>query len=134
MGPQDFLLFDDIRDDTIGDAPADEVELRDGGREPLELDALRAAEGVEELLGVAIQAALVGHMDREYLAVRRRETHVTGFGVVGHKPLQISEGNSLAMAQDIVQLLRVSRLAEKPGQTLEQNIRFTHYKFWFLNV
>jgi hypothetical protein len=68
--------FLEVPYDTVGDAPLDEVQLGDGGRETLELDTGRPAKGIEELLRVAVQTRLVGHVDREHLAVRRGISHV----------------------------------------------------------
>jgi hypothetical protein len=79
MGPQDFLFCNKVLDNSIRDAPADEVELGNGRGQAFKLDALRTAERVEELFRVAVQTALVGHMDREDLAVWSRVAHVPIF-------------------------------------------------------
>jgi hypothetical protein len=55
MGPQDFLLLDEVCDNSIRDAPPNEVELGDSCGDALKFNALRAAEGIEELLGVAVE-------------------------------------------------------------------------------
>jgi hypothetical protein len=79
MGPQDFLFCNKVLDNSICDAPADEVELGNGRGQAFKLDALRTAKRVEELFRVAIERRLVSHMDREDLAVRSRVAHVTIF-------------------------------------------------------
>jgi hypothetical protein len=91
MGPQDFLLLDEVCDNSIRDAPTNEVQLGYSCGDALKFNALRAAERIEELLRVAVERRLVSHMYSEYLAVRRRVCDVTGLGVVGHKPLQVSK-------------------------------------------
>jgi hypothetical protein len=55
MGPQDFLLLDEVCDNSIRDAPPNEVKLGYGCCDALEFNALRAAEGIEELLRVAVE-------------------------------------------------------------------------------
>jgi hypothetical protein len=84
-------LLDEVPDDAVGDAPLDEVELGDGRRQTLKLDAGRPTKRVKELLRVAIQTRLVRDMDREHLAVRGRVRHVLILGVVGHEPLQFTK-------------------------------------------
>jgi hypothetical protein len=91
MGSQDFLLPDEVSDNSIRDAPTNEVQLGYGCRDFLKLNALGAAEGIEELLRVAVERRLVSHMHSEDLAIGRRICDVTGLGVVGHKPLQVSK-------------------------------------------
>ena len=91
MVPQDFLLLDEVCDNSIRDAPTNEVELGYGRGYALEFNALGAAERIEELLRVAVERRLVSHMHSKDLAVRGRICDVTGLGVVGHKPLQVSK-------------------------------------------
>jgi hypothetical protein len=91
MGSQDFLLLDEVSDNSIRDAPTNEVQLGYSCRDTLKLNTLSAAEGIEELLRVAVERRLVSHMHSEDLAIRRRICDVTGLGVVGHKPLQVSK-------------------------------------------
>ena len=106
-----FPMFDrdplKVLDDAVLYAPPEEVQLGACGREPLELDALRTAKGVEQLLAVAVQTRLVGHVNREHLARWRGVCHVVILGVVGHKPLQFAKGYAVAMPQNIVQLFTI---------------------------
>jgi len=83
--------FLQIAYDAVGYAPLDEVQLGDGGREALELDASRPAERIEELLGVAVQTRLVRDVDCEHLAVRGRISHVLILRIVRHEPLQFTK-------------------------------------------
>ena len=55
MGPQDFLLLDEVCDNSIRDAPTNEVQLGYSRGDALKFNALRAAEGVEELLRVSVE-------------------------------------------------------------------------------
>ena len=76
-----------VFNDTVLYAPPKEVQLGTRRREPLELDALRTAKGVEELLAVAVQTRLVRYMDGEHLARWRGVRHMVILCVVGHEPL-----------------------------------------------
>jgi hypothetical protein len=87
-------LLRNVVDDAVLDDPLEEVELGDGRRESVELDARRTAKRVEELLRVPVEAGLVGHVDREDLAARRRVRDVLRLGVVGHEPLELAERNA----------------------------------------
>jgi hypothetical protein len=90
-----FHLLDEallqIADDAVGDAPLDEVQLGYGRRQALELDAGRPAEGIEELLGVAVETRLVRDVDREHLAIRCRVGHVLILRIVRDEPFQFTE-------------------------------------------
>ena len=96
-----------VFDDSVLDAPPKEVQLGTGGREPLELDALGTAKWVEQLLAVAIQTRLVGHVDREHLPSGRGVCHVVVLGVVGYEPLEFAKGDALAVSQNIVKFLTI---------------------------
>jgi hypothetical protein len=76
-----------VFDDTVLHTPSKEVQLSTGGGETLELDTLRTAKRVEQLLAVAIQTRLVSHVDGEHLAGGRGVRHVVILGIVGHEPL-----------------------------------------------
>ena len=91
-----------VFNDTVLYAPSKEVQLGACGREPLELDTLRTAKGVEQLLAVAVQTRLVSHMDGEHLTRWRSVRHMVILGIVGHKPLQLAKGYALAVSQNIV--------------------------------
>ena len=91
MALQACHLLDEVPYDAVGYAPLDEVELGDGRRQALELDAGRPTERIEELLGVPVQTRLVRDVDREHLTVRGRISHVLILGVVGHKPFQFTK-------------------------------------------
>jgi hypothetical protein len=86
-----FHLLDEVPYDAIGNAPLDEVELSDGGRETLKLDAGRSAKRIKEFLGIAVQTRLVGHMDRKHLAIWSCVRHVLVLRIVGHEPLQFTK-------------------------------------------
>lgn len=97
----------EVFDDAILDAPPKEVQLGAGRCEPLELDTLRTTKWVEQLLAVAIQTRLVGHVDREHLPSGRGVRDVVVLGVVGYEPLEFAKGDALAVSQNIVKLLTI---------------------------
>ena len=90
-----FLMFNSrlikVLYDAILHAPPQKVQLGTRCRESLELNALRPAEGIKELLAVPIQARLVCHVHREHLPSRRRIRHVIVLCIIGHEPLQFTE-------------------------------------------
>jgi hypothetical protein len=114
-----FPMFDrnllKVLDYTVLYTPPKEVQLGTCRREPLELDALRTAERVEQLLSIAVQTRLVGHVDREHLTGWRGVRHVVILGVVGHEPLQLAKGYTLAVPQNIVQLFTILWYIKKFG-------------------
>jgi hypothetical protein len=77
--------------DTILHAPPQKVQLGARRREPLELNALRPAEGIKELLAIPIQARLVSHVHRKHLPSGRRVRHVIILCIIGHEPLKFTE-------------------------------------------
>ena len=125
-----FPMFDrellKVFDDAVLDAPPKEVQLGTGRREPLELDALSTAKWVEELLAVAVQARLVGHMDREHLPSGRGVRHVIVLGVVRHEPLEFAEGDALAVPQNIVKFITILWYIKKFGEAGQKQIRLAH--------
>jgi hypothetical protein len=92
----------EVFNDTVLHTPPKEVQLGACGREPLELDALRTTKRVEQLLAVTVQTRLVGHVDRKHLARWRGVRHVVILGIVGHEPLELAKGYTLAVTQNIV--------------------------------
>jgi hypothetical protein len=92
-------------------APPEEVQLGTGGREPLELDALRTAKGVEELLAVGLQLRLVVRVDEELLAIQDIRDIVL-LGVVRHEPVDQPErnlGGAVEESDDFL-LVRMGRI------------------------
>ena len=67
---QQLLFSNEICDDSIRDAPANEIELGNGGNQTLEFDALRSTERVEKLFTVPVKARLVCHVYSKHLTVR----------------------------------------------------------------
>jgi hypothetical protein len=115
-----------VLNDSVLYTPPKEIQLGTGRREPLKLDALRTAKGVEQLLAVAIQTRLVCHVDREHLTRWRGVRHVVILGVVGHKPLQLAKGYALAVPQNIVQLFTILWYIEKFREARQQQFRLAH--------
>jgi hypothetical protein len=112
----------EVFNDAVLYTPPKEVQLGACRREPLELDALRAAKRVEQLLAVAIQTRLVGHVDSKHLARWRGVRHVVILGVVGHKPLEFTKGYALAVTQNIVQLFTILWYIEKFREACQKQI------------
>jgi len=77
--------------------PSKKVELPNSRLEPLKLDALCTTKGVKEFLAVAIQTALIGYMDRKLLPCGCLVRHLLILCVIGHKPLQITQRNTILM-------------------------------------
>jgi hypothetical protein len=48
-------FLSDVIDDTIDDAPSNEIQLRNCRRKPLKLDPLRTTKRIEKLFRIAIQ-------------------------------------------------------------------------------
>lgn len=126
MGLLDFLFFDEILNDSIHDAPLDEIELCDGGHETLEFDTGCATKGVKELLRVPVKTRFVGHVDREHLAVRCGICDVLILGVIGDEPFELAQRDAVAMLDNIVKLFLVLWYFEKLGETRQQEFRLFH--------
>jgi hypothetical protein len=109
-----------VLNDAVLYTPSEEVQLGTCRREPLELDALCTTKRVEELLAVAIQTRLVGHVDSKHLARWRGVRHVVILGVVGHKPLEFTKGYTLAVTQNIVQLFTILWYIKKFREARQQ--------------
>ena len=125
-----FPMFDrdplKVLDDAVLYAPPEKVQLGTGRREPLELDALRTTKRIEQLLAVAVQTRLVSHVNREHLARWRGVRHVVILGVVGHKPLQLAKGYTLAVSQNIVQFFTILWHIKEFRETRQQQFRLAH--------
>jgi hypothetical protein len=121
-----FLMFNrdplEVFDDAVLYTPPKEVQLGAGRCEPLELDTLRTTKRVEQLLAVAIQTRLVGHVDREHLPGGRGVCHVIVLRVVGHEPLEFAEGDALAVSQNIVKFFTILWCIKEFGETGQQQI------------
>jgi hypothetical protein len=107
------LVRQDVIYYTVGDSPANEVQLSDSRREALKLYALGPAKGIEQFLAVAVKTALVGYMHGERLASLGGVRHVTVFGVIRHKPLETTQRDAILVCQDVLQLVAVFGLAEE---------------------
>ena len=116
----------EVFDDAVLYAPPKEVQLGTCGRKPLKLDALSTTKRVEQLLAVAVQTRLVGHMDREHLPCGRGVRYVIVFGVVGYEPLEFAEGDALAVPQNIVKFITILWYIKKFGEAGQKKIRLTH--------
>jgi len=88
---QQLLFSKEVRDDPVGEAPTQKVQLCDSSRQTLELDTLRSTKWVEELLRVPIQTRLVGDVNSEHLTVWCSVGHLLRLGIIGHKPLKLSK-------------------------------------------
>jgi len=118
-----YRIFD-ILYYSIGYTPANKVELRDSRRQSLKLNALRSTKRVEELLGIAIKARFICHVDSEHLAIRRRVRYVLVLGVICHKPLELPErrpGTS-RVPENGMKLLSILWNIEKTRQARQQQI------------
>ena len=111
-----------VFDDGVLYAPSKEVQLGACRCETLELDTLCTAKRVEQLLAVAVQTRLVGHVDSEHLPSGRSVRHVVVLGVVGHEPLEFAEGDALAVPQNIVKFLTILWYIKEFGETRQQQI------------
>jgi hypothetical protein len=102
--------FLEVVDDPVGDAPPDEIELGHRGREALEIDPGSTAKRIKELLGVAVQTRLVGHVYREHLSVRCGIRDVLRLGVVCDEPLEFAQRRDTlgtASSQNVTELLLI---------------------------
>jgi hypothetical protein len=102
--------FLEVVDDAVGDAPPDEIELSHRGREALEIYPGSTAKRIEELLRVAVQTRLVGHVYREHLSVRCGIRDVLRLGIVRDEPLEFAQRRDAfgtAPSQNVAELLLV---------------------------
>jgi len=115
-----FLLFDrrllKVFNDAVLDAPPQKVELGTRRRETMKIHTLGPAKRIKELLGVAVQTGLVGHVDRKHLTGRCRVCDVVRLGIVRHEPLEFPERNALAVLQNIVKFLPIFWYIKKFSQ------------------
>jgi hypothetical protein len=65
-------------------------------------------------------------MDGEQLSVRRRVCDLLRLAVVGDKPLELAERDTLAVLQNIKQLFLIFWIIKKTFQTREQKCRLVH--------
>jgi hypothetical protein len=98
-------LYKHVIYDAIRDAPANKVELGNSRGKAVKVYPARAAERVEQLFRVAVKARLVGHVDRKYLPIGRVVRHVLVLRVVRNEPLELAQGDALAVVQNIAELL-----------------------------
>jgi hypothetical protein len=115
-----------VFDDGVLYAPPEKVQLGTRRREPLELDALRTAKGIEQFLTVAVQTRFVSDVNREHLPSWRGVRHVVSLGVVRHEPLEFAEGYTLAVSQNIVKLLTILWYIKKFREARQKKIRLAH--------
>jgi len=106
-------IVQDVIDDAILKTPLDKIELTDSRREALKLDALCTTERVEQLLAVAVKTALVGYMYRKLLTGWRLVCHLLILGIVGHKPLQVTQRDAVPVCKDVSELVAVIWFAEE---------------------
>jgi hypothetical protein len=117
-----------VLNDTVGDAPTNEVELGHGRGQALKLYASRATKRIEELLRVSVEARLVCHVDCEHLSVRRSVRDVLCLGIIGDKPLELTQGGRFArLTENVVKLLTILWYFVEPLEALEQNLGLGHY-------
>jgi hypothetical protein len=93
----------------------------------VKLDALGPTKRIKELLRIAIQARLVRDVHGKLASSRCHVRDVLVLGVVGHKPLKVTQRNAVAVTEDIYKLLTVHRDVEKTGQRIEQKLTLAHY-------
>jgi len=105
VGLQGVLLYKHVIYDAIRDAPANKVELGNSRGKAVKVYPARAAERVEQLFRVAVKARLVGHVDRKYLTIGCVVRHVLVLRVVRNEPLELAQGDALAVVQNIAELL-----------------------------
>jgi hypothetical protein len=121
-----FLMFNinilKVFYDTVLNAPLQKVQLGARRREPLKIHALCSAKRIKKLFGVAVQARLVGYMDREHLTGRRGVRDVVRFGVVRHEPLEFSKGNALPVAQNIVKFFAILWYIKEFRDAIQKNL------------
>ena len=108
-----------IVDDPVGDAPPDEIELGDRRRHAMKLDALRTTKRIKELLRITIQARLVRDVHGKLASGRCHVRDVLVLGIVGHKPLEVTQRNAVAVTENIYKLLAMHRDIEKTRQGFE---------------
>jgi hypothetical protein len=126
-----FLMFNSrllqILHDPILHTPPQKVQLGARCREPLELNTLRPAEGIKELLAVPIQTRFVSHVDCKHLTSWCRICHVIVLCVVCDEPLQFPERNTLAVPQNIVKFFAILWYIKKFGEARQKKLRLTHW-------
>jgi hypothetical protein len=119
-------LYKHVLYDAVRDAPANKVELGNSRGESVKVYPARAAKRVEQLLGVAVKARLVGHVDRKYLTVGRSVRHVLVLRVVRYEPLEPAQGDALAVVQNIAELLPMLWNIKKSRQARQEKVGLAH--------
>jgi hypothetical protein len=85
----------------------------------VKLDPLRTTKRIKELLRIAIQARLVRDVHGKLASSRCHVRDVLVLGIVGHKPLEITQRNAVAVTENIYKLLAVRGDIEKTRQGIE---------------
>jgi len=106
-----------MTNNSILNDPLEEIQLCDSCGYTIELNALGAAEWVEEFFRVPVETRLVSDVNSEHLPIRANVSDVLVFGVVGHKPLNSSKGHTVVMTKDILKVCSIFRDGEKLCQT-----------------
>jgi hypothetical protein len=123
MGMLGSLLSEQKVNHTVGDAPANKVELGDGSYNlvttHLEVDTGGPAKGVKQLLRVTIQTRLVCDMDSKSATCRGGIGQVVILRVVCHKVLQVSQGDAISVFEHVQKNLLMILILVKLGYGLE---------------
>jgi hypothetical protein len=69
----------------------------------MEIDTVPSTERVKHLLGIRLQMRLVPQVHNDMLPRRRDKRDVVHLGIIGHKPVQNTEGNIGLVLQDIAE-------------------------------
>jgi hypothetical protein len=119
----------DVLQDVVGQQPAEEVELPDRRlqrqfaaaarrRADVVNDAVAPAEGVEQLLGVALELLAVGQVDVDQGVVGALDDHVVALAVAGDEPVDQAQrhaGRALDVGHHQLQGVRALREVARDG-------------------
>ena len=120
-------VLENVVQDSLLDRPPEEIQLTDSGlldrrlTADLEADALAAAEGVEEALGVRLELALVVEVYHELTALQKI-VHVELLAVVRDEPVDDTERYGRLAGEYGKHGLKVSRLVVKVLEPADDEI------------
>ena len=92
MGLADWLMCNHVLDDAVRQTPLDEIELGDGGCQPLKLNTFGPAKRVEQFFRVSIETRFVGDVHgKGATGLTDLVRDVAILCVIGDEPLQITQ-------------------------------------------
>lgn len=115
-----------IINNIIFDAPFDKIQLCDGRGDIIELYSTCSAERVEQFFTIAVETALICHMNCECLPILCCITYLFFLAMVGHKPLDRSQRYLISLVYDRLQCIKIISILIKFCEAFEKCLLFAH--------